>query len=104
METALNAPKTTVIALKFCMPAQGDRAQLEMEFRDHRVIFNAKKLRETADFCHYFLPFLTLRAILTIKISPQWTKTTTFQQQNELKFSRKSTVLKSGHSSPSYGQ
>ena len=52
------------------MPAQGDRAQLEMEFGDPRVIFNAKKLRETADFCRYFLPFLTLRAILTIKMSP----------------------------------
>ena len=52
------------------MPAQDDRAHLEIEFRDPRVIFNAKKLRETADFCHYFLPFLTLRAILTIKMSP----------------------------------
>ena len=51
------------------MPAQDDRAHLEMEFRDPRVIFDAKKLRETADFCRYFLPFLTLRAILTIKMS-----------------------------------
>ena len=52
------------------MPAQDDWAQLEMEIRDPRVIFNAKKLRETADFCRYFWPFLTLRVILTIKISP----------------------------------
>ena len=42
------------------MPAQGDRAQLEMEFRDPRVISNAKKLRETAAFCRNFLPFLNL--------------------------------------------
>ena len=38
------------------MAPQDDRVLLEMEFRDPRVIFNAKKLRETADFCHYFLP------------------------------------------------
>ena len=62
-------PPKQLYTLKFCMPAQGDRAQLETEFRDPRVIFNAKKLRETADFCRYFLPFLTLRTILTIKMS-----------------------------------
>ena len=28
-----------------------------MEFRDPRVIFNAKKLRETAVFCRYFFAF-----------------------------------------------
>ena len=39
------------------MPAQDDRALLKMEFRDPLVIFNAKKLRETADFCRFFLPF-----------------------------------------------
>ena len=38
------------------MPAQDDWAQLKMEFRYPPVIFNAKKLRETADFCRYFLP------------------------------------------------
>ena len=52
------------------MAPQDDQVLLEMEFRDPQVIFNAKKLRETADFCRYFLPFLTLRVILTIKISP----------------------------------
>ena len=52
------------------MPAQDDRAQLEMDFRDPRVIINAKNLQETGDFCRYFLPFLTSHAILTIKMSP----------------------------------
>ena len=28
-----------------------------MEFYDPPVIFNAKKLRETADFCHFFAFF-----------------------------------------------
>ena len=52
------------------MPAQDDRAQLEMEFCDPRVFFNAKQLRETAIFVAIFCLFLTLRAILTIKMSP----------------------------------
>ena len=39
------------------MPAQDDRAQLEMEFRDPLVIFNARKLHETAAFCCFFLAF-----------------------------------------------